>query len=232
MPYQRGGITGAIRGAGMGMAFGAPGAVIGAMLGGITGLIGPDPEEEREKRKREAIAKIRQYMSTMKRADIAAAREALGAEWSQGRQAASRQAASTGVGDIQAYLAPIEQKAAGTYVKSAEDISREYLKEESRAMMDIEAAFADRPIEPSIGEELLDAGGQFAQSYLTNQYLKTRAGMIEQPSSLKTMPTVGAPSVEGAPLTWNRGGMYQAPQAGSIFDQEIPVTPRFFGSRR
>jgi hypothetical protein len=161
MPDANQVFQGGAGGAGIGFGIGGPiGAGIGFGVGALgTALFGGDsPEQQREKRKADylkVLANLRQQELTQATAAI---NQQTTGQMSNVRQAAARRFASMGRGDAEAAINPAVSGVADIGSRTLENTTQGINRSFDQAQIDAEAGYANRPIEPSLTDTLLELG--------------------------------------------------------------------------
>jgi hypothetical protein len=149
------------------------GGIVGGALGAIGGLFSTSPEEERKRRKAELLARIaglRQQRMEQITTDV---KRVYGGAQAGARQAAASRAAAAGdMANVESYVVPAETNA-GRQLSAA---SNEMMHRANSQFDDMEAQieydYAGRPIEPTIGEDLMVVGDTVARMKQTNELIE------------------------------------------------------------
>jgi hypothetical protein len=229
MPSNNQIFQGAAGGAAIGGSFLGPwGAAGGAVIGGLgTALFGGDsPEQQREKRKADylkVLAGLRQ--KELVDATAAISKQTTG-QMSNVRQAAARRFASMGRTDAEAAINPAVSGVADIGSRTLENTTQGINRSFDQAQIDAEAGYANRPIEPSLTDTLLELGNASLNFKGTQDRAKAMAlaNGTEPPATSDQSPTdiLNNANGIGSPVTVKP---YQMPATGStnIYDTLAPL---------
>jgi outer membrane murein-binding lipoprotein Lpp len=176
MPYVAGGLQGGIGGAELGFTVGGPvGAAIGGGLGFLSGLFSQSPEDQMAERKRELLAAI---LDARRNAMREVAQETAG-QMASARAAASRRALSMGrQSEAESFILPAEQQVSARGFDTSRQIGRQF----DQATLQAETDYAGRPIQPGVGDWLMELGGAALEYKQGQDYLETIRNAYQLPN--------------------------------------------------
>lgn len=211
---------------------------------GLLGKIfGRSPEDERRKRKEElskALLRAQANVRRLEREALEDVRLLTGGLVSRASQSAARRASALGqVGDVESFVLPASEQASRLGLEQNR-VARELFNRAQLSLQEqevgIERDFANRPIEPSIADYLLTAGGQGISYGLESDYInalrESYGGGGELPSTNVEggfpQASVTAPSPRG-PLTMST--VREVPRPPILGKKRSPFgnIARFFG---
>jgi hypothetical protein len=132
------------------------GTVPGAVIGGVLGLFSSSEEDERQRRRQEALKAIRKAYAERRQAVGHQAQSARAtAAMSAGRRAAAMGSPSA----TEALYLPSEANVNEQMTRAMTELE----SQEAAAEANLEMEFAQRPMEPSLMETALEAGAGYAQ---------------------------------------------------------------------
>ncbi len=174
------GLQGAAQGAAAGTMI-APGigTVIGGIAGGLESLFN-SPDAQRRKRYAQLLSEIQQYRKQALQEGTGIINQQTSDQTAMARAAGARRAAASGrYGDATSFSAPevgrIEDVGSQNLRRYTMDVNRQT----GNAIMNAAGEYANRPIQPSLGDTLLAAGQAYSGMQNANKMRDIEAGRVK-----------------------------------------------------
>jgi len=215
MPNLQGGISGAAGGAGVGSLFGPVGAGVGAGVGFLAGLFGSKSAEQESQ---ERADQVRQYLARLRLENRQAKLKVLkegterlgkfgGTQIALARGSAAERSAALGrYGDAEPAVLAAEQQASTQANRLLGDFQatteREFENRDLALSMQglgIEQDFANRPMQPGVGDYLLGIGKEAFTFSQNQEMMKTQRETAPTSSTAVIKPATASFSVNGGP---------------------------------
>jgi hypothetical protein len=190
-------LSGAAKGAAIGSVVPVIGTALGAAIGGLTGLFGSgeSPEKQRQRRKRELLAQLaenrRKAIEDGTRLLTTRQRGVIEGE----RQAGARRALAMGhATDAEDIIQPTVQRIAAEGSRNLESFVTQTNANFDQQIAQIEADFAERPMQPSLSDTLMSLGADLTDSLMDQQFMdiqRARYGLPEKKSEYGAWGALG-----------------------------------------
>ena len=152
-------ISGAAGGAMAGTSLGPVGMGVGAGIGGLLSLFGDSAEQSRQKNYKDYLNELQGIETSTINRGFTEIGGGIQRSMAAARQAATRRFAAMGrTGNIEGMIAPIEARAQQAGGDALVNWYNQTLGQFDRARAGAALEFAQRPIEPSVGQYVMTAG--------------------------------------------------------------------------
>lgn len=203
---------------------GVPGALIGGGIGFLSSYFSKDPEQERQERMRrylESIRRLRGEAITRFTSELGGQEQRLLAE---GQQGAGRRATALGrSADAESFLLPVRGQILRETSAARERGLRQIEDDYGRAELSAEEGFADRPIQPSVSDYLMEIGGQALNFSLGQQAISAQKSFDDRfMSEIEVMRKALTRRDQNAAMDFS-GGSFNLPSYGR---NEIYTVPQ------